>query len=819
MLVCHTDSCIVTVMPMKKLLPLLIILLLLAGCGEIPESKTVTVTLPVPTGPTAPQLWSYSPPKSQSPFDLISIRLALHAEPDGLLYISGPAGTVAAKPFGESVCLGSAIGDVDGDGEDELVYLCPQEDSALLCVYGLEDGWPVCKGSAALKPEPPGQFFPVESSLETIDGKVIYHACLEHWDEESQDWIPDSKSSLAVVLEDGQLRLEGAGKTAGISCTGVPGDYFGASFSALSQQLGENALLRSRSCLVWMERQRSSREDAAAELIRTWAVLTDNGVTVTGLLTLEQRPDGGFTEAVNGFEPIAPLSNPANLAALSAEKLEDSLGSCHFVMGDDTPVLCWFARNYELLIVNPAGLTVEVLDLKTGETAVYKSKPLVTDRPILSEGPENAPVTVSGPAGTVEVFGLTGGDCETPVYGDIDGDGDTELVFQHSYYSDDQKFYAFYVYSLEAGWPINECYFLLRADNGTLQLAAEKGSVLLGYTRSVDLATPVLLRLSLKDGLVELRGDLAAVNNIEVVMEPFDPILGGSFPALFERSGSQILFQQDGCLVWTEPVDSTDESNLMKAILLCAASDNGSTVTKLFSWYRFADGSFAESRDSSVPAPPADPAALLNLPVADLVDLLGPCHFQVPPSGGKSLLPGLCWITRDRKLLTISPLQKVARTDLLTGEVSVLAEADPDTVCVYSSQEYDGILNLQRWNNFYLAAIRGEPDAVTVLEVSAEELHRKVVSYDGQRYALSEDGETQSYAYLVIRREVINRGAPSSTQVGYDSSLLYLLSDDRSMTYSRYWNNLKADSPDPNFPNTCLVLSVYSQVGKSARFS
>ncbi len=373
MLVRHTDSCIVTVMPMKKLLPLLIILLLLAGCGEIPEPKTVTVTLPVPTGPTAPQLWSYSPPKSQSPFDLISIRLALHAEPDGLLYISGPAGTVAAKPFGESLCLGSAIGDVDRDGEAELVYICPQEDFELLCVYGLEDGWPVCKGSAALKPEPPGQFFPVESSLETIDGKVVYHACLEHWVEESQDWIPDSRSSLAVVLEDGQLRLEGAGKTAGISCTGVPGDYFGASFSALSQQLGENALLRSRSCLVWMEHESGGREDAAAELIRTWAVLTDNGVTVTGLLTLEQRPDGGFTEAVNGFEPIAPLSNPANLAASSVEKLETMFGPCHFDMGDDVPIPCWFTRNYKLLIVNFSSYTVEVLDLRTGEAATYES--------------------------------------------------------------------------------------------------------------------------------------------------------------------------------------------------------------------------------------------------------------------------------------------------------------------------------------------------------------------------------------------------------------------------------------------------------------
>ena len=75
---------------------------------------------------------------------------------------------------------------------------------------------------------------------------------------------------------------------------------------------------------------------------------------------------------------------------------------------------------------------------------------------------------ISGPAGTVYAIGYQGAACKEPVYGDVDGDGRTELVYHNASESGGSTYELVCVYDLEAGWPICKAWILLCAGQGRL---------------------------------------------------------------------------------------------------------------------------------------------------------------------------------------------------------------------------------------------------------------------------------------------------------------------------------------------------------------
>ena len=133
----------------------------------------------------------------------------------------------------------------------------------------------------------------------------------------------------------------------------------GDSFSALSRQVGEDAVFSGRVCLIWTTEvvpiynfisPEQLMSDSSLRIPSVCAALSDDGETVTGLITWTSQGNGSWTCASEGIEPIEPVDDPAALEGLSAEDLEARLGPCHFDMGSGLFIPCWFTRDGKLIV-------------------------------------------------------------------------------------------------------------------------------------------------------------------------------------------------------------------------------------------------------------------------------------------------------------------------------------------------------------------------------------------------------------------------------------------------------------------------------------
>ena len=382
----------------------LLLCLLLAGCALTPpeEAPLPSNTLPVPEPPGAdplsfPEVYrrpagleedvpvlvnprrnssssSDELPRTESSDFLPVSELPETAVP----HVLGPAGTLRARTFFGFEGCDPAYGDLDGDGRTELVYWCTGPTSGLftveICVYGLEQGWPVLEGSSIFWVS---RFSFV--SLEADAGRVFF--CCSSWvrDDAQDDAAAGQTLRLPVSLFQGSVLLNGGDLPEGLEVWG--GGAFegcGSSFSALREQVGDEALLDLPRCLVW---QRTvplvlGDDSEGMDIVQTCAAVTDNGVTVTGYLTLGQGENRVGCTSQEGLTPIPPVADPEALAALTAEEREARLGPCHswWSIGSGISHLYefWFTEDGKLLTIittfpDGSSPTVGLWDMTAGE--------------------------------------------------------------------------------------------------------------------------------------------------------------------------------------------------------------------------------------------------------------------------------------------------------------------------------------------------------------------------------------------------------------------------------------------------------------------
>lgn len=279
--------------------------------------------------------------------------------------VSGPAGTVEALTFLGAWCTDPVYGDVDGDGMPELLYLCSGPTSGLyteaVCVYGLELGWPVLKGCTIFN------LSWGEPHLEQDEDAVMF--CLK-----PVSWHPGGTQErealwLPVTLSEGRVLLNGGAIPEDMAIWGGANwNYYGMSFAELSRQLTEQTAWKHWSCMIWQERSLlvMDSDPAGKTLTDTYAALTDNGVTVTGLFRWEALADGESRCMRNGVEPIPPVEDPQSLTGLTEAELEARLGPCHFDLGSGLRIPAWFTEDGKLLIVHPLS-GASLTDLLAGE--------------------------------------------------------------------------------------------------------------------------------------------------------------------------------------------------------------------------------------------------------------------------------------------------------------------------------------------------------------------------------------------------------------------------------------------------------------------
>lgn len=273
---------------------------------------------------------------------------------------------------------------------------------------------------------------------------------------------------------------------------------------------------------------------------------------------------------------------------------------------------------------------------------------------------------VDGPAGTVTAVGVQGGACQDPVYGDVDGDGQRELLFHSGYKDDGQRYEVVSVYGLEAGWPICEAWVYLCVGEGRLQLAETSEGVSCLYTPKGGVDT--LIPLTVEDDRVVLNGGGSLPEGFTVKdRDPFPN--GGSFRKLSEQVGSKALSSQPGCLVWREPGVYYTRDDILEgyqSYVYVLVSDNGVTDTNFFVWVETADGRlvYGGSEHTDPITAPEDPNEYLGLTEAELTARLGPWHFRKPVSETGEDLDVLCWVTQDGRLLTVQLMTKVVGATL-----------------------------------------------------------------------------------------------------------------------------------------------------------
>lgn len=274
---------------------------------------------------------------------------------DGTPEIAGPAGNVPALQYMGGGCQDPVWADVDGDGEKELVYRGSGPTSGLftelICVYGLHQGWPVLEAA---------QIFHMvwgELSLTADDGQVQLHYTPRRWDPEQQTDVAQAEQVLSVTVKDGALLLNGGALPEEIELWGgTEWAWYGSSFAALKGKAMEAGAMSDMPrlriyddyCLVWTQPNYSA--SIAAQ--RVFAAVTENGVTVTGLLRWEPAADGTYHCVMQGIEAIDTPSDLTALEGLSMTQLTERYGPCHIDMGSGLYIPCWFTKDAKLLVVH-----------------------------------------------------------------------------------------------------------------------------------------------------------------------------------------------------------------------------------------------------------------------------------------------------------------------------------------------------------------------------------------------------------------------------------------------------------------------------------
>lgn len=274
---------------------------------------------------------------------------------------------------------------------------------------------------------------------------------------------------------------------------------------------------------------------------------------------------------------------------------------------------------------------------------------------------------------------------------------------------------------------------------------------------------------------------------------------GEPVSALPELTLDKTLFFSENSLVWREDGGSASaEDPAPSQPRICAMiSEDGETVSGWIAWTEEADGTWNCQSEGVTPiAPVEDPCAIAKCSPEEAEALLGSRHIGRSSSS-------IAWYTRDGKLLTLYPYGVAMLTDLPTGETALYAEQD--TVCVVKRTEADTLVaNEARWQAFLAAADRGEADAVTLRTVNGTAFSEVALSFDGQVYTAADENGSEAYACLAVSAE-----GPRSAQDKFSSAVYYLLSDDPEMTWDRYFGQKIASKPDPDFPRTRNLFTVY----------
>ena len=311
-----------------------------------------------------------------------------------------------------------------------------------------------------------------------------------------------------------------------------------------------------------------------------------------------------------------------------------------------------------LLCLLLAGCEIEVQD----ETLTPVTLPSPTNGPVetaavtpTEPGEEALPVletrkfaypTIQGPAGNVEaiyfrtVFG-------EPVYGDVDGDGRTELVYNSYGANEGDTYDAIIVYGLEDGWPVQKGIGFFRIGGARCKLTAEDGQVYYSYqNKALGYEEPALLPLTAENWTVHLNGD-----ELPEGMEDENSgvtIFGLSFRALKEQVGDRALASEAHYLIWREPgVLYTEEELSGEYATLAASTKNGATVTQRVGWWTLADGSH-ETSTNAIKVYRAE--TVMGKTESELIHLYGEPAYELYRGSG---FAALCWFTTEGKLLTV----------------------------------------------------------------------------------------------------------------------------------------------------------------------
>lgn len=268
---------------------------------------------------------------------------------------------------------------------------------------------------------------------------------------------------------------------------------------------------------------------------------------------------------------------------------------------------------------------------------------------------------VHGPAGSVYAISFNGARCSDPVYGDVDGDGQTELVYRSAGLYDGSVCEAILVYGLEDGWPIQKGNAVLRIANARTELVQKGRKVCYSWQNSAFGQTkPLLLEVRLDGWRVSLNGGK--------MPEGLQSIDGGSmysrsFRELRQLIGGRALAAEQEYIIWREPGTLNPAESMDGVRMTCAAAtNNGVTVNGAVFWRTEPDGRHSCIPDSASAPSVRDPDTLLGKTEKQLTDKLGFPAFE--RRSGEDDAVELCWFTEQGKLLTVRLKETVVSATL-----------------------------------------------------------------------------------------------------------------------------------------------------------
>ena len=466
--------------------------------------------------------------------------------------------------------------------------------------------------------------------------------------------------------------------------------------------------------------------------------------------------------------------------------------------------------------------------------------------------PEMAVPHVLGPAGTLRARTFLGYEGNDPVYGDVDGDGRTELVYWCYGPTSGLFTVGICVYGLERGWPILKgCSILNLSYTDALGLEADAGQVFFcctprhrndkqgGYTEEEALRLPV----TLEDGIVLLNGGELPKEMGLWSAGLVPETIGSSFSALRERIGDEALLELPDCLVWQRTgIQALDNDPAGKEIVqTCAAvSDNGVTVTGFVQYEKREGGVVCMQREGVKPIPPVeDPEALAVLTAEERDARLGSCHSWWSIGSGITRLYQF-WLTEDGKLLTVissdyamfpdGSSAHAGLWDMTAGEkyfplimpfdssedasepAPSGADApdspsadDTELVTVHQEEIPTRLENRALWERFLADVARGEECEVRLRMLYEGGEWDLVLGYDGERFHIN-DGAVGVYSYLIVDE---NRDPPAGA--AWRRATHYLLSEDPDMTWEQYMARTLSSYAPPaeQLPAASSLFTVY----------